>query len=167
MCQLCHSKSSRGKNCLFAVVCDTCECKPYWLSELDVLGSHASVGVLKVWVLDVWSKFFALQGEVGSWGFHPNCMGLCQGWGLCETVPQRSYPFWRCEYSLICLMCRSHQVVSEFLSKGLAACIAVHSGVRGRREVQEPSLLPSWSTLWWFPILIESEHSREGISGIG
>ena len=112
------------------------------------------------------SLFFNKKLEVG--GSIPIVWPRARAGGVYgESVSQSSHPFWWCEHFLICLMCRSHQVISEFLSKGLAACIAVHSGVHGRREVQETSLLPSWSTLGWFPILIESEHSREGIAGIG
>lgn len=108
------------------------------------------------------SLFFKEKLEVG--GSIPNVWPCARAGG---SASQRSHLFWWCENFHICLMCRSHQVISEFLSKGLAACIAVHSGVHGRREVQELSLLPSWSTLRWFSILIKSEHSREGIAGIG
>ena len=55
---------------------------PHWLSELRVLGPAPQVGVLKVGALGMWSKPLTPQGAAGCWGVVPNCLALCQGWGL-------------------------------------------------------------------------------------
>lgn len=45
-------------------------------------GLGPPVGVLKFWMLEVGSKSFASQEEAKTWGFLPDYIALCWGWGL-------------------------------------------------------------------------------------
>ena len=89
-CSLCTEpwrRATESALCLLTTAsllqcCGTHKCKPIDYESLVIWGPIPKVAALNPGALDVWSKPFAPQREAGSWGFPPNCMVLCQCWGL-------------------------------------------------------------------------------------
>lgn len=89
--------------------------------------SISQVAVLRVVVPTVGFKPFTRQREAGSCEFPPNCVSLCQGWGL----------WWDCVWGfpthvsvgffLFSWCIRANQLVSGFISEGIILYIAEHS----------------------------------------
>lgn len=115
-----------------------------WLSELGVLGAYPLGEGLKVRMLNVQGKSLLLReklvvGVPSRWYGTQPVMGL-----MMKVCLNLSY-FFLCGYFLICLMCRSQCVVSEFLSQEIALCVAVDPVCPWSRGVKEPLMSPSWT----------------------
>lgn len=109
-------------------------CSILWLSELDIFGTKPLGGSLKSRDVDISSKPFSPQGELGSWRFPPDCAAVCLEVGfmarICLSLPTcfsvGFFSFPQCV--------RVTQIVCGFCSEGIASCVAV---CPWKREVQE------------------------------
>lgn len=80
-------------------------------------------------------KPFAFQGESGLWEFPPNCMALCQGWGLWqECISAFRTHFILSIFSFACCIGFT-QLAVGFLPQGIAPYAAFGVSL-GRRELR-------------------------------
>ena len=96
-------------------------------------GPVPHAGVLKVGALGVGSKPFTPQGEAGSWKIPPDCMVLCQGWGLlCESVSAFPIHFNVGDVGIFSFaQCVGVvQLVSRSPAERIAPCVAIDRYVR-------------------------------------
>lgn len=88
-----HSESMQTLSGLFLCslwLCVSCGCKPYWLSQLDVLGAHLLGVGLKSWGARFGVQTFPPQGETQGCEIPPNCRLPCRHEDSGDTV---SHPF--------------------------------------------------------------------------
>ena len=86
-------------------------------------GAGLQVEVLKVAALDVGSKPLTRQ-EAVSCAFPPRCISLSWGWGLWQVCVSASPTHLNVGIFLFAQNVRVTQLVSEFLSGGIALCVA-------------------------------------------
>lgn len=107
------------------------------------VGSASQEEVLKVGGLDVGFKPFAPQVETWNWEAPPNCLTLCQGWGLWQECAS-AFPthFDEGIFSFTPYVGVT-QLVSSFLSQGIASHVAVHL-VCYWKDIRKLSVSQSW-----------------------
>ena len=103
------------------------------------LGVHPSGGAVDTEALDVWSKLSPL-GEAGSWGFHPDCMGLSPGVGWWLEMISAFPNHFDIHIFFFAPWVGVPQLISGFSQRELYI-----SCVHGKRDIQDVLMLQSWS----------------------